>query len=284
MTSDRILIGRRIDGRPFLLATLALLEHILIGGKTGTGKSGLTSAIGADLAQRRDVALVGIDLKLTELALWRPRLTALATTANEASLLLALVVAEIRRRNELMERHNLRMWQPDLGPWIVLVIDELARLAGIAVEHLLEQAQTSTELDPTTGRPVKLDANLHRQAKDALAVRMALIDWIVAVGRAAGVKLIAATQYPTADVIDSAIRSQFGLRFMLRVISKEQVAVILGAGNQNHIEPDSIPASERGGFWCVGNPGDHRPVRGRAFWFNDPTLTQRFQTTSHLRI
>ncbi|MGH1492074.1 MAG: FtsK/SpoIIIE domain-containing protein [Acidimicrobiales bacterium] len=279
-----LLIGRRMDGRDFYLPPVSRLEHALIGGKTGTGKSGLTAAIAAELARCPDVALIGIDLKLMELALWRPRLTALANTADEASLLLALVVAEIVRRNQLLESLGLRYWDPRHGPWIVLFVDELARLAGIAVEHLLDQANASTETDPTTGRPVKLDTNLARQAKDALAVRMALIDWIVAVGRAAGIRLIAATQYPTADVIDSNIRSQFGLRFMLRVISREQVAVILGAGNEQHIQPDSIPVTERGGFWCVGNPGDPRATRGRAFMFNDTTLTNRFRSTSHLRI
>ncbi|MEM9656562.1 MAG: hypothetical protein AAGA65_31095, partial [Actinomycetota bacterium] len=66
-----LVIGRRLDGRPFELAEVGRLEHTLIGGKTGTGKSGLTAAIGAELARHADVALVGIDLKLMELALWR---------------------------------------------------------------------------------------------------------------------------------------------------------------------------------------------------------------------
>ncbi|MEM9656641.1 MAG: FtsK/SpoIIIE domain-containing protein [Actinomycetota bacterium] len=279
-----LVIGRRLDGRPFELAEVGRLEHTLIGGKTGTGKSGLTAAIGAELARHPDVALVGIDLKLMELALWRPRLTALANTADDASVLLALVVAEICRRNELLESQGLRFWHPKHGPWLVVFVDELARLAGVAVEHLIDQAHTSIEVDPATGSPVKLDGNLARHAKDALAVRMALIDWIVAVGRAAGVTLIAATQYPTADVIDSSIRSQFGLRFMLRVISREQVAVILGQGNEQHIRPDSIPVAERGGFWCVGNPGDNHASRGRAFLFNDATLAHRFNSTAHLRV
>lgn len=277
-------IGRRIDGRPFELPGVAQLEHTLIGGKTGTGKSGLTAAIGAELATDPEVALLGIDLKLMELALWRPRLTSLANTAEDASLLLGLVVAEICRRNRLLESHGLRFWDTRHGPWIVLFVDELARLAGVAVEHLIDQAQASAALDPETGRPVKLDAGLARHAKEALAIRMALIDWIVAVGRAAGVRLVAATQYPTADVIDSNIRTQFGLRFMLRVISREQVAVILGQGNEQHIQPDSIPVAERGGFWCVGNPGDPRAVRGRALLFNDATLANRFRTTAHLRV
>ncbi len=279
-----LLIGRRIDGRPFTIPGPDGLPHILIGGETGSGKSGLTSSIGAELARQPNVAIVGIDPKLMELALWRPRLTALANTADETSVVLALVVAEMCRRNRLLQELGYRMWRHRLGPWIVLVIDELARLAGIAVEHLLRQAKATTEIDPKTGNPKKLDRDLARNARDSLAVRMALIDWIAAVGRAAGITLVTATQYPTAEVIDPSIRTQLGLRFMLRVISREQVGVILGAGNENHITPDSIPASQRGGFWCVGNPGDPRAVRGRAFKFNDTTLTNRFHSTRHLRI
>ena len=135
-----LVIGRQINGRPFAIPGPADLTHLLAGGETGSGKSSLEAAIGCALADDPTVALVGIDLKLTELAVWRPRLTALATTARDASILLALLVAEMHRRNALMQSHGLRKWDPDLGPWIVVVIDELARLAGIAVEQLITQA------------------------------------------------------------------------------------------------------------------------------------------------
>ena len=283
-TMRDLVVGRRFDGRPFTIPCAARLPHTLIGGETGGGKSCLMAAIGAELAINPEVAIVGVDLKLMELALWRTRLSALANDADDASLLLANVVAEIDRRNDFLASVGLRMWQAKFGPWIVLVIDELARLAGIAVERLLEQARLSTNVDPETGLPAPGDSKMFRAAKDALAVRLAMIEHIVAVGRAAGVTLVCATQYPTADVIDPAIRSQLGLRFMLRVISREQVGVILGAGNQNNIAPDSIPVSERGGFWCVGNPDDPRPVRARSTLLTDATVKRRFADTAHLRI
>ncbi len=71
---------------------------------------------------------------------------------------------------------------------------------------------------------------------------------------------------------------------MLRVVSREQVAVILGAGNEQHITPASIPVAERGGFWCVGNPDDPRPVRARSTLLTDATVKQRFRDTAQLRI
>ncbi|MEM9656348.1 MAG: FtsK/SpoIIIE domain-containing protein [Actinomycetota bacterium] len=273
----RLMIGRRIDGRPFVLPEAGSIPHILIAGKTGGGKSVLMSAIGAELACDPNVAMVGIDTKLMELALWRSRLTALANTADDASLLLANVVSEIDRRNALLMSLGLRSWEPGLGHYLFVFIDELARLAGVAVEKLLHQARS---IDPEDSRA---DARVFRAAKDALAVRLAMIEHIAAVGRAAGVTLVCATQYPTADVIDPAIRSQLGLRFMLRVVSREQVRVILGDGNQQQISPDSIPESEPGGFWSIGLPGAARPVRARSLLLTDATLRQRFRDTSHLR-
>ncbi|MGH1488197.1 MAG: FtsK/SpoIIIE domain-containing protein [Acidimicrobiales bacterium] len=274
-----LVVGRRIDGRAFALPPVGSLVHVLIGGKTGGGKSVLMSSVAAALAADPNVAMVGIDLKLMELALWRPRLTALANTADDASLLLANVVAEIDRRNRLLMSLGLRSWEPELGHRIVVFIDELARLAGVAVERLLEQARSTGDEDGSS----RADRGMFRAAKDALAVRLAMIEHIAAVGRAAGVTLVCATQYPTADVIDPQIRSQLGMRFMLRVVSREQVRVILGEGNQQHISPDSIPESEPGGFWCVGAPGDSRPVRGRSLLLTDATLRQRFRDTAHLR-
>lgn len=272
-----LVIGRRIDGRPFKLPPVGSIPHVLIAGKTGGGKSVLMSAIGAELATDPNVAMVGIDLKLMELALWRPRLTALANTADDASLLLANVVAEIDRRNELLMSLGLRSWETRLGRHIYVFIDELARLAGVTVEKLLQQARST---NPDGDRA---DARMFRAAKDALAVRLAMIEHIAAVGRAAGVTLVCATQYPTADVIDPQIRSQLGLRLMLRVVSREQVRVILGEGNQQRISPDSIPESEPGGFWCVGLPGAARPIRARSLLLTDATLRRRFCDTTHLR-
>lgn len=271
--TEGLAVGRRIDGRPFRIPHPADLPHQLVGGETGSGKSGLLAAQGAALASEAAVAMVGIDLKLTELARWHPRLTALATTPRDASVLLALLVAEMHRRNAVMMALGVRKWSPDLGPWIVVVIDELARLAGVETEKLLTQALSDT-----------VDAKLVRQAKDALGVRLAMIDQLAALGRAPGIRLITATQYPTADVVEPSIRSQLGLRFMCRVISREQVAVILGAGNEATISPSSIPVGERGGFWCVGHPDDPRPLRGRAVLVDDDTMDARFAACAHLRV
>ena len=72
-------IGRRFDARP-LVVPWPHCPHILIGGETGSGKSGVCNALIGAWAGLPNVVLLGVDLKLVELSPWRDRLTVLATT------------------------------------------------------------------------------------------------------------------------------------------------------------------------------------------------------------
>jgi S-DNA-T family DNA segregation ATPase FtsK/SpoIIIE len=96
------------------------------------------------------------------------------------------------------------------------------------------------------------------------------------------VTIVAATQYPSADVVDQQIRTQLTIRIMLRVASGEQVAVCLGQGYGSTISPTSIGPSERGGLWITGLPDAAQPVRGRAHWVTDADVAARVATTRHL--
>ena len=82
-----------------------------------------------------------IDLKLVEQWLWRRRMTTCATTTAEADKLLADLRALIQYRAELLQSLGLRMWTSDLGPWVLLVVDELAELAGLDPDALVEAAR-----------------------------------------------------------------------------------------------------------------------------------------------
>ena len=93
---------------------------------------------------------------------------------------------------------------------------------------------------------------------------------------------MAATQYPSAEVIDQQIRTQLTIRIMLRVASGEQVNVILGQGYGSTISPTSIGPGERGGLWIVGTPDAPRPVRARAHWVTDTDVAARVAATRHL--
>lgn len=267
----RYTIGRQANGAAFEIQ-FPYFPHLLIAGATGGGKSTLMNGIGGTLAGRSDLAMVGVDLKRLELSLWEPRLSMLARTAAEADMLLSDVLELVEYRQHVLELAGRQLWLPSDGPFLMLVIDEFARLAGIDAERLVTEA-----------RKDEPDSKLVRQAKDALAIRINLIMSIAALARAVGVWLVGATQYPTAEVIDNQIRTQFETRIMLRVASREQPAVILGQSFEQ-ITVESIPVSQRGGFWCVGHPDYPRPVRGRSLDITGDDLAPRFATTAHLRV
>ena len=76
-------LGLFEDGRKVLVWMLR--RNVLIGGTTGSGKSGIVNIILAVLAACRDVEIWGVDLKGgMELAPWAPCLSRLATTPDQA--------------------------------------------------------------------------------------------------------------------------------------------------------------------------------------------------------
>jgi S-DNA-T family DNA segregation ATPase FtsK/SpoIIIE len=263
-------IGRRFDGAP-LTVPWPHCPHISIGGETGSGKSGVCNAFIGSVAGISNVAICGIDLKLVELSPWRDRLTVLAVTPAEADHLLVDLRNLIRDRSRWLEDNGYRKWRDEFGPWVVLVVDELAELQAIDVDVL---ADAIDEPDTAPG--------VLRRGRNGQQVRTALLGSLARVARFCGVTILAATQYPSAEVLDQQIRTQLTIRIMLRVASGEQVNVCLGQGYGSSISPTAIGPKERGGLWIVGTPDAPKPVRGRAHWVSDDDVAARVAATRHL--
>ena len=263
-------IGRRFDNKPLTLPWPGC-PHIQIGGETGSGKSGVCNAIIGAVAGRADTAIVGIDLKLVELSPWNRRLSALATTPTEADQLLVSLRHLITTRAAWMEANGHRRWDSQFGPWVLVVIDELAELQAIDADRLADVIETGE------GGPAAI-----REAKNGQQVRSALLGSLARLARASGVTIIGATQYPSAETIDQQIRTQLTIKIMLRVASGEQVAVCLGQGYANAISPKSIGPAEKGGLWIVGLPDSAKPIRARAHLVTDSDVAARVAATSHL--
>ena len=263
-------IGRRFDMKPLLLPW-PRCPHIQIGGETGSGKSGVCNSIIGELAAHPDTAICGVDLKLVELSPWEDRLTVLATTPAEADRLLVDLRNLIRDRAEFLRARSLRKWDPEHGPWVVILIDELAELQAVDAELLADAIETGE------GGQQAIKAG-----KNGQQVRTAILGSLARLARFCGVTIIGATQYPTADVIDQQIRTQLTIKIMLRVASGEQVNVCLGQGYGSSISPKSIGVSQRGGLWIVGLPDAAEPVRGRAHWVSDADVATRVAATRHL--
>jgi len=236
-------VTQPIDMGPFEDASpcrvLFARRHGLLGGTTGSGKSGGLNVLMGNLVACRDVVIWGIDLKKgMELGPWASCMARLATTPEQATALLRDAVAILQARAELLAATGRRAWEiaPDM-PALVIVIDEYAELAD--------------------------------DAPDA----MSATDSIARLGRAVAVTLIAATQRPTQKAMgQGAVRSQMDLRICFRVREPRDVDLILGQGMlragwnaQNLNAP---------GKFLVSAPGHDIPKRARAYLLTDTTVTE----------
>ncbi len=216
-----------------------LRRHVLFGGATGAGKSGGLNVLIGNLSACRDVVLWGIDLKKgMELGPWISCLDRLATTPDQARVLLADAVAVLEARATMFAERGLRVCEPtpDL-PALVILIDEYAEL-----------------VDDAPG-----------------AVRHA--DSIARRGRAVAVNLIAATQRPTQKAMGhGAVRSQMDVRICFRVRERKDVDLILGQGMLAagwHAHTLDAP-----GKFLVSAPEQTTPRRARAYLVTDEVVAR----------
>jgi S-DNA-T family DNA segregation ATPase FtsK/SpoIIIE len=217
-----IFLGKDVEGRP-LVYDMADMPHLLIAGRTGTGKSVCLNAIILSfLFTRRpdECRLIMIDPKKVELSEYGkvPHLMhPVVTDDKKAEAILAWAVDKMEERYELLRRARVRNVASynDLGwdevlrrvdpqsederaalprkmPYIVIVVDEVGDLIMSMKKevegHIIRLAQKS---------------------------------------RAAGIHLVLATQKPTVDVITGLIKSNLPARICFQVASRADSAVVL---------------------------------------------------------
>lgn len=191
-------------------ADLAKTGHLLTGGKPGAGKSTFLNAGLVSLLRRHPdpstLALVLIDPKTVELWPYAglPHLALpVATTPDEAASSVTWLVAEVARREALFKLagvKNLAAYNAQADgeplPLVVAVVDEV------------------TDLVVTWGGP--------KSPPFTELVRVS------SKGRAFGVVLLLCTQNPKADILDTAVRENSGVRVALKVDTLTQSKSILG--------------------------------------------------------
>jgi len=231
-------LGKDINGHP-IVVDLAKMPHLLISGATGMGKSvGLNAIILSILykAKPDQVRFIMIDPKIIELTCYADiphLLTPVMTNMNEAASALWWCVNEMERRYTLLAKFSVRNIEafnekllrakksgkplldpsfdpktakegeqhPELEalPLIVIVIDEYADMLGA----LAQQDRAKSK---------RVEGLIVRIAQKA---------------RAAGVRLIVATQRPSVDVITGLIKSNIPSRISFKVSSKTDSRTIL---------------------------------------------------------
>ncbi|MBU4272192.1 MAG: DNA translocase FtsK [Planctomycetes bacterium] len=254
-------LGKDVAGNP-LVVDLTTLPHLLIAGRTGTGKSVcLNSIISSMLMTRRpdEVRMLMIDPKMVELSPYRslPHLMhPVVTDMRKAEAILGWAVEKMEERyhvlaragvrhinvyNQLGEEELYERVQPEDDedrsripthmPYIVIVADELADLMMTAAKevegHIIRLAQKS---------------------------------------RAVGIHLVLATQKPTVDVITGLIKSNLPARIAFQVASRTDSRVVL---------------DEMGADRLLGNgdmlflwPGTSALIRGQGTYLSDDEISR----------
>lgn len=225
------ILGKDISGKP-LVADLAKMPHLLVGGTTGSGKSvGVNGMLLSMLFSRTpdELRMLLVDPKMLEFSMYEdiPHLLhPVVTEPKVAAAALAWAVKEMDDRYRLLARVGVRNivnynnrveelqthWNPREArrfmsgelppgedppvpqkmPYIVIVIDELADLMMVAKKEVEE--------------------SVARIAQKA---------------RAAGMHLIVATQRPSADVVTGLIKANLPTRISFQLRTKLDSRIIL---------------------------------------------------------
>ncbi len=198
------ILGKDIEGK-VIIADISKMPHLLIAGRTGSGKSVCINTLIASLVLANspdEVKLILIDPKRVELSLYDelPHLLTdeIIIYPEDASSALKWLVNEMENRYNLLKESGFRSIEDynannnEKLPYLVLIIDEFYAL--------MQTAQKIIE-----------DSLIH----------------LSAMARAVGIHLIFATQRPSAEVITGVIKSNLPSRIAFQTFSKTDSRIIL---------------------------------------------------------
>jgi S-DNA-T family DNA segregation ATPase FtsK/SpoIIIE len=235
-------MARDIDGRPWYMPIEG--NHVLIVGRTGSGKGSYVWSLVFGLAEARRAGLVrlwGCDSKKVELSYGRAFWDEYADTTESIIELLEKAVHELLDRNAAIQGKARKIQpSPDM-PLQVIVIDELAYVSAmISDKKLLARAENA-------------------------------IKTILVLGRATGYVLVGCSQDPRKETL--GFRDYFPTKVGL-AMEAEMVDLVFGKGAHDagaHCEV--IPLKEAGaGCGYVKEEMSNKPMLVRAAWCSDEAI------------
>lgn len=218
-----IFLGKDVTGRP-LTVDLAKMPHLLIAGRTGTGKSVCLNTLILSMLMTRtpeQVRMLMIDPKMVELSPYTriPHLMhPVITDMKKAEAVLGWAVEKMEERYDLLSRCGVR----HLDSYNKLGRDEVIRRLDIdpdspeadqiaeSMPYIVIIADEMADMMMTSGKEV--EAHIIRLAQKS---------------RAVGIHLVLATQKPTVDVITGLIKSNLPARIAFQVSSRTDSRVVL---------------------------------------------------------
>lgn len=218
-----VYLGKDVSGRA-LVVDLTKMPHLLIAGRTGTGKSVCLNTLILSMLMTRspeDVRMLMIDPKMVELSPYKriPHLMhPVITDMKKAEAVLAWAVDKMEERYDLLARAGVRHLDSynKLGKEEVLdrleidPDDEEAEAIPERMPYIVIVADEMADMMMTSGKDV--EGHIIRLAQKS---------------RAVGIHLVLATQKPTVDVITGLIKSNLPARISFQVSSRTDSRVVL---------------------------------------------------------
>jgi S-DNA-T family DNA segregation ATPase FtsK/SpoIIIE len=217
-----LFLGKDTEGRS-LVYDLAEMPHLLIAGRTGTGKSVCMNAIILSMLVTRrpdEVKMVMIDPKMLELSEYGriPHLMhPIVKDMKKAEAILAWAVDKMEERYDLLSRVRVR----NLAGYNELPPEEIHHRLG---DLETEERDRIPERMPYIVIFVDEMGDLMMQMKKEVEGH---IIRLAQKSRAAGIHLVVATQKPTVDVITGLIKSNLPARICFQVSSRTDSRVVL---------------------------------------------------------
>ena len=199
------------------------MPHLLIAGRTGTGKSVCLNTLIVSLLLTRspqDCRMILIDPKKVELSDYAriPHLmTPVVTDEKKAEAILAWAVEKMEERYEWLHRARVR----NIAAFNELGEEEILRRVQPADE---EERRAVPRRMPYIVIVIDEVADLILRMKKEIEGNIILL---AQKSRAAGIHLILATQKPTVDVVTGLIKSNLPARICFQVASRSDSAVVL---------------------------------------------------------
>lgn len=254
-------LGKDVAGNP-MVVDLTTLPHLLIAGRTGTGKSVcLNSMIVSMVMTRRpdEVRMLMIDPKMVELSGYKdlPHLMhPVVTDMRKAEAILGWAVEKMEERYHLLARAGVRhisvynqLGEEELMERIQPENDEERKQIPTSMPFIVIVADELADLMMTAAKEV--ESHIIRLAQKS---------------RAVGIHLVLATQKPTVDVITGLIKSNLPARISFQVASRTDSRVVL---------------DEMGADKLLGNgdmlflwPGTSTLIRGQGTYLSDDEISK----------
>ncbi len=208
-----VAIGKNISGE-VIIKSLPKMVHLLVAGSTGSGKSVFLHSLIMSLMYKHspeELRFIMVDPKRVEFSRYNKMphmmLPEIVSDCSKAVSALGWAVKEMERRYQLLmdnecqklEQFNecpaVKEGREKKLPYLVIVIDELAELMGIAKKDVEGKIQRITQL-----------------------------------GRAAGIHMVVATQRPSTDVVTGTIKNNLPTRVAFSLSSAIDSMTVINQG------------------------------------------------------